>query len=64
MATSSITANFRITDPKAVRFLVRELCSRKPWKAPVVNVKSRHVSDAREIDAFFAKSPYAGKGRI
>ena len=46
MATSSITANFRIDDPKAVRFLVRELCSNKPWRMPSVRVTSRHVSKA------------------
>ena len=64
MATSSITANFRIDDPKAVRFLVRELCSTKPWRLPSIRVNSRHVSDGREIDAFFAGGPYSRKERI
>ena len=64
MATSSITANFRIDNPKAVRFLVRELCSNKPWRMPSVRVKSHHVSNGREIDAFFAQSPYSRKERV
>ena len=59
MATSSITANFTISDPKAARAFARALCAERSWTIPVVKVDYRHVTDPHEIDSFFRNSPYA-----
>ena len=59
MATSSITANFTISDPKAARAFARALCAERSWAIPAVKVDYRHVTDPHEIDSFFRNSPYA-----
>ena len=46
MATSSITANFRIDDPKAVRFLVREFCSSKAELERGIRATEAQLSEA------------------
>lgn len=54
MATSSITANIELKDPKAVRAFVDALCSDEHWPQPEVKVSACHLDDPREIREFFA----------
>ena len=55
MATSSITANFTISDPKAARAFVRAFCSVEsaPCRAP--SCIGEELTDPVAIRAFFAE---------
>ena len=59
MATSSIFANFELKDPKTVDVFVDALCSDDPWPQPKATVVAEHITDPKDIRAFFARGPYA-----
>ena len=59
MATSSITANFRIDDPKMAQRFVDALCSDSAREPNLPRVKeTRFESPSAERD-FFIRGPYA-----
>ena len=59
MATSSITANFRIEDTKAARAFVDALCSDTAARPNLPNVMETHFESAIAERDFFLKGPYA-----
>lgn len=60
MATSSITANFEIKDPAAVRaFVDAFLSSEEPWPQPQPTVSANHFATDEDAHRFFSHSPYA-----
>ena len=63
MATSSITANFTISDPKAARAFARAFCavSATPRRAP--SCIGEELTDSTSIRAFFAKRSPAKASR-
>ena len=54
MATSSITANFTIDDPKDIRKFVNMLCSGRPSKPIRSTMRFRHETGRKAIRDFFA----------
>ena len=63
MATSSITANFRIDDPKAARAFVDALCSETAARPNLPNVMETYFESAIAERDFFLKKPYARRRR-
>ena len=63
MATSSITANFTISDPKAARAFARAFCavSAAPCRAP--SCIGEELTDPVSIRAFFAQRSPAKASR-
>ena len=59
MATSSITANFELKDPTAVRAFVDAFLSTDHWPQPQPSVKAVPFSSDEEAHSFFRRSPYA-----
>ena len=59
MATSSITANFEIKDPTAVRAFVDAFLSTEPWPQPSPTVHAEHFDSDDDAHRFFQRSPYA-----
>ena len=59
MATSSITANFEIKDPTAVRAFVDAFLSPEPWPQPQPTVRADHFASDDDAHRFFLRSPYA-----
>ena len=57
MPTSSITANFELKDPAAVRAFVDAFLSTDHWPQP--SVEAVHFSSDEEAHSFFRRSPYA-----
>ena len=66
MATSSITANFEITDPKAARAFVDGLWKAYRMKPPrrPKNVQFVSVTDPDEIRALMSKWKRAGERKV
>lgn len=59
MATSSITANFEIKDPTAVRSFVDALLSTESWPQPSPTVRAEHFESDEDAHRFFRRGPYA-----
>lgn len=60
MATSSITANFEIKNPTAVRaFVDAFLSSEEPWPQPQTAVSADHFATDEDAHRFFMRTPYA-----
>ena len=64
MATSSITANFRIEDTKAARAFVDALCSDTATRPNLPKVMETHFESAIAERDFFLKGPYARRSRV
>ena len=59
MATSSITANFRIKDPKMAKAFVNALCSDSVREPNLPRVMETHFESPKAERDFFLKGPYA-----
>ena len=59
MATSSITANFRIEDPKMAKAFVNALCSDSAREPNLPRVMETHFESPRAERDFFLRGPYA-----
>ena len=64
MATSSITANFRIEDTKAARAFGDALCSDTATRPNLPKVMETHFESAIAERDFFLKGPYARRSRV
>ena len=60
MATSSITANFRIEDARA---FVDALCAGKGSRSKLPNVLESHFETASAERDFFANGPYGSRAK-
>ena len=62
MATSSITANFVMSDPKVSRAFVRALLARKPrGNVPRIRNNWEVLSDPDDIRGFFGRKTAKGR---